>query len=223
MKKYFRRSYVLRYLVIVLVLCVTAMGMTIMRLSQMGTEPFSCLNYAISEHFHVPMGMTIIVINLVLLVFTYLNMKESLGFGTFANMFLIGNFADFWMKILKPILSPFATTMISRLFMLCIGMVIMVFACSFYLAGMLGMAPYDSFAYVLEKMTKGKFPFKWARVFTDSLCVFIAFLIARTNRTQWQIIGIGTIIMAFFIGPLPSFFRERIADPFMKMLKNLPS
>ena len=107
-----------------------------------------------------------------------------------------------------------------RMLLLCAGMVTMVFFCSFYMSSEMGMAPYDALGYIVEKMT-GRIPFKWARVAIDSFCVVIAYFIVRLEGTQWELIGIGTVIMALCIGPLLSFFRKAAAEPFIRKIKSL--
>lgn len=225
LKKYGTKSYVLRYLVILVSLFLVGLAMSIMRIASMGTEPFSCLNYSISEHFGIPMGISIAAINGVLLVFSFFVMRESIGFGTVANMFFLGTAADIWGSVIRTA----AGGQISfsgmehlgiRLVMLCVGMAGMVFFSSFYMSCGMGMAPYDALGYIVEKLT-GKIPFKWARVASDSICVAAAYFFARMNGTQWELIGVGTIIMAFCIGPLLTFFRKHAAEPFVEKIKTM--
>lgn len=45
------------------------------------------------------------------------------------------------------------------------------------------------------------------------ISVIIGYCIARPLGVQWELIGIGTIFMAFGTGPMIVWIRERIADP----------
>ena len=57
----------------------------------------------------------------------------------------------------------------------------------------------------------------------DIACVVTAYFMAGKDGNQWELIGIGTVIMAFGTGPLLAFFKERIAQPFVeKMCGELP-
>ena len=223
-RKYFTTSYVLRYLVIIFSLFMIGLGMSVMRISCLGTEPFSCLNFSISEHFAVPMGATMAAINAVLLILSFFTMRETLGFGTVANMLFLGTASDFWGNVIRNIVGEISFSGMDnialRMLLLCAGMVTMVISCSFYMSSEMGMAPYDALGYIVEKMT-GRIPFKWARVAIDSFCVVIAYFIAQLEGTQWELIGIGTVIMALCIGPLLSFFRKAAAEPFIKKIKSL--
>lgn len=54
--------------------------------------------------------------------------------------------------------------------------------------------------------------FKYIRIACDLVCVLIGWLLGAT-------VGIGTIITAFFMGPLISFFRRTVSEP-MRYGKN---
>ncbi|WP_235182847.1 hypothetical protein [Gracilibacillus boraciitolerans] len=71
------------------------------------------------------------------------------------------------------------------------------------------MAPYDSLAFVIERVSKQKIPFPIARITTDISCVVIGFSFGA-------IVGVATVIFAFFTGPLVQFFRTRVAEPLLK-------
>lgn len=221
MGKYFGKQYLIRYILIVVSLFFCGLGMTVMRFSCLGTEPFSCINYSISERFGFPMAVSMIAINGILLILSFLFLRNSLGFGTVANMLLLGTASDIWKNLLLHLIghevSFWGLEQIPlRLALLCAGMFIMVFFNSFYIAAGLGMAPYDALGYVLEKVTHKKIAFRWARVASDLICVIAAFLIAYGVGTQWELIGIGTIIMACGIGPLLSWIISHVAEPFYK-------
>lgn len=94
----------------------------------------------------------------------------------------------------------------------------MVFFNSFYISAGLGMAPYDAFGYIIEKITHKKIAFRWARVVSDTACVVFAFLISASRGTQWELIGVGTVVMACGIGSLLSWIITCIAEPFYQKI-----
>lgn len=223
MNKYLTKFYMIRYSIILISMLMVGLGMSIMRISCLGTEPFSCLGYSISEHFGVSLGIVMAAVNGGLLILSFVTMRETLGFGTVINLLLLGTAGDFWGMVIQTIIGheiifSGMSHFIFRMLLLCIGMLIMVFSCSFYIACQMGMGAYDSLGYIIEKRT-GKIPFKWARVGIDSICVIIAWSIARMDGTQWQLIGIGTVIMAFGIGPLLTFFINNSSKPFLDRFK----
>ncbi len=218
LKKYLGKNYVSRYIMIVISVIMNGLGLSILRISCMGTDPFSSMNYSISESTGVSLGMLIILVNAVLIVFCIKFLPSSIGFGTIANMVILGNSADMWRSLIESMFHgslEFSGTESFglRILLMIIGICIMVFFNSFYISGELGMAPYDALGYIINKITKGKLPFQWSRVMTDTICVIIGYCIARPLGVQWELIGIGTIFMAFGTGPMIAWIRERIADP----------
>ena len=226
MVKYLSRDYLIRCFLIVLSLFFCGLGMTVMRFSCLGTEPFSCINYSISERFGLPMATSMIAINGVLLILSFLFLRSSLGFGTVANMLLLGTASDIWKNLLLYLIGHDVSfsgleQLPLRLLLLCTGMFIMVFFNSFYISAGLGMAPYDAFGYVVETVTHKKIAFRWARVVSDLTCVILAFVIASTMGIQWELVGIGTVVMACGIGPLLSWIIANIAKPFYRKIGSI--
>lgn len=217
------KSFLYRCLVLLCAMFMNGLGMTIMRLSCLGTEPFSCLNYSISERFGISMGISVAIINGIFLVLDMVFMRKLLGIGTVITIFFMGSAADIWKIIILKMIGPVGVfqgteQILLRLFLLVIGMLIMILSCSFVMSCDLGMAPYDTLGYIVEKYSGAKILFKWARVFSDTICVLGAYLLLRSSGREWELIGIGTVIMAFCIGPIITFFRTHLTNPCIKRL-----
>ena len=101
--------------------------------------------------------------------------------------------------------------MVLRILALCLGTLFASLGVALYMIADMGLAPYDSVALIIEKLTKGKVPFQFARVASDITVIVIgvAFCLAADNNV-WLIVGIGTIANALLNGPLIQFFRKRI-------------
>ncbi len=86
----------------------------------------------------------------------------------------------------------------------------------------LGVSTYDAVAIVMANKWKlGKF--KYIRIITDIICVVIGcvLFVAAGNPLSRipTIAGIGTIVTAFFMGPLIDLFNEKIAKPMLAKKK----
>ena len=82
----------------------------------------------------------------------------------------------------------------------------------------LGVSTYDAIALIIvNTWKKGKF--QYVRIITDLVCVLIGcslFLLSGGKLSKIPTIaGIGTIITAFFMGPLIEVFNVHIARPFL--------
>ena len=83
----------------------------------------------------------------------------------------------------------------------------------------MGVSTYDAVAIVFAyKWKLGKF--KYIRICTDLVCVVLGTAIFLMGGGTWAevptVVGIGTIITAFFMGPLIEFFNEKFARPLLK-------
>lgn len=218
--RFLKKETMVRCAIVLVSLFMNGLGIGIMRLTCLGTDPFNSMNYGFSEYFQIPMSMVFLLISAILLIFIFLSEKNMVGFGTLASMTVLGTAADFWIWVIKEVFSfqiEFSGTeyLGLRIFSMIVGIIGMVFFTSFYISADLGMAPYDALGFVIEKKVQ-KISFLWIRILLDLCCVIIAYITAGKCGKQWELIGIGTIIMAFGTGPLLTFFKEKIAEPLLK-------
>ena len=102
----------------VVLLAVFGMGfaLSLLLLVDMGTDPCSMMNKAISAKTGMSFGNWQALMNTVLLVLVVIFGGRNLGFGTLANMFLIGYFVDFFTWIWNRVLpADFFTTLPVRI------------------------------------------------------------------------------------------------------------
>jgi uncharacterized membrane protein YczE len=69
----------------------------------------------------------------------------------------------------------------------------------------MGVSTYDAVALLLSEKKVAKF--KYCRIGTDLICTLVGFLLGA-------VVGIGTMVTAFFMGPLITFFKHHFAMPF---------
>lgn len=185
------------------------------RLSGFGVDAFTCMNLGISGFLNVGFGSWQLIVNAVILIAVFFLCRECIGAGTIVNMICVGYEADFLCWLAQDVVR------VDMILPMRIGA--LIFGCLFaglgvalYMAAGMGTAPYDSTAVVLEKITRGRLPFQYARVCTDAtaVAVGIIFCLAAEN-SLWQIVGIGTICNACLNGPLIQFFRSHICEPLL--------
>ncbi len=147
-------------------------------------------------------GIVYMVINMLLLIVDFFLDKKKIGIATFINLFLLGYVVDFsynlWIKLIP---SP---SFIVRIIFLLVAIVIICFASALYFTSDLGVSTYDTIALALSEQ-KG-WDFKIVRITTDLICTGLGFAMGVLP-------GIGTIITAFFMGPLIEFFNIHVARP----------
>ncbi len=182
------------------------------RISGFGVDAFSCMNLGISGFLKMSFGNWQLIMNAVLLIIVWFTVRNCIGPGTIVNMVLVGYTADFLCWLFLDQLH-FSVTMPLRILFLLVGTLLASLGCACYMIADMGIAPYDSVAFIITKYTKEKISFRLARVMSD-LTVILAGVIfcMMAGNSIWQIVGLGTIVNACFNGPLIQFFRERIED-----------
>lgn len=197
------------------IICAISVG--IFKIAALGVDPFQSLMSGLDQLIPIQFGTLYVIVNLVLLSFALITDRHYIGLATFINLFLLGYITQFTYDFLQiVIVNP---SMLIRLFCLVIGIVIICFGSAFYITADLGVSTYDAVALVITNTWKiGKF--QYIRVCTDLVCVVAGagiFLLGGGKVGEIPtIIGIGTIITAFFMGPLIEFFNEKVARPFLK-------
>lgn len=183
---------------------------TCYRLSEFGVDPFSGMNLGISGFIGWSFGNWQLVANILILVVVFFTVRHLIGPGTVINMVGVGYTADFLCWVVLDVLKV-EMTLPLRILALCLGTLFASLGVALYMIADMGLAPYDSVALIIEKLTKGKVPFQFARVASDITVIVIgvAFCLAAGNNV-WLIVGIGTIVNALLNGPLIQFFRKRI-------------
>jgi len=183
-------------------LCSFAVGF--FRLSNFGTDPYQCLAAGLSNVIPIGFGNTLTALNCVLLVEVFFLNKHYLGIATLFSVFLTGYVVEFSEWVLG--LTGIEMTLVVRIIYLAIGVVLMCIASSFYITSNLGVSSYDAQALMIGDT--GKLQFRFARIGTDLICVLVGFALDAT-------VGIGTLVTAFFMGPLIDLFNRKLARPFL--------
>ena len=190
-------------------LCAAAVGF--FKCSLFGVDPFQCFAQGVWGRFFdgtVSYGSYYVVLSILLLIVNLFLDRHYIGIATFFNLFLTGYIVDFSRATIEK-LCPSPSLGVRILFLL-IGVLVMCFASSLYMTSDLGVSVYDSIPIVFSNRTGWQFRF--VRIAADLVCVTIGFLAGLLP-------GIGTLITAFFMGPLIDFFNRKFSVPLLDKFK----
>ena len=180
------------------------------RMSGFGVDPFSCMNLGISGFLGMSFGSWQLLVNGFLLFVVWFTVRNCIGLGTVVNMIFVGYTADFlcWLFLDQIGL---VVTMPLRILFLLMGTLFASLGCAFYMIADMGIAPYDSVAFIITKYTDRKISFRLARVLSDLTVIRIGVTFCvMAHSSIWKIVGLGTIVNACCNGPLIQFFRNRL-------------
>lgn len=184
--------------------------------SAFGVDPYQTLMNGLNAVLPISFGTLYVIANLCLLLFSLVNDRHRIGIATLVNLFFLGYIADYSHKLLQYLFPD--ASLAGRIVFLFIGIVTMCLSSAFYFTADLGVSPYDAVSLIIADKWKPA-PFKYCRIASDMICVAlgtILFLAAGSSMAELlEIVGVGTIITAFFMGPLIEFFNVHIARPFL--------
>ena len=170
--------------------------------SAFGMDPFQVLAHGISMHMPLGYGTFYSILNLLMLIVIFFVDRRKIGLGTFINIFLLGYVVQFSSWLFDSWM-PNPSLGIKLLFLI-IAVVIMCFGSSLYFTGDLGVSTYDAVALILSEKKVARFQF--CRIGSDFICTVCGYLFGAT-------VGIGTLITAFFMGPVIAVFNRKVAIP----------
>ena len=200
--------------VIGVLICGISVGM--FKHAALGVDPFQSLMSGLNAVFPISFGVLYVIANILLLSFAFVFDRRKIGLATLINLFLLGFVAEFSQKLLQKILPEM--NLAGSLVLLLTAVVIMCLASAFYFTADLGVSTYDAVALIWSEKQK-RIAFPICRVITDLFCVLCGILLCMaagfTLRQITGEVGIGTIITAFFMGPLIQFFNRHAARPFL--------
>lgn len=191
---------------LILMLCATlGMGFFLSILIEVGwgTDPCSFLNLNVCRTIHWTLGTWQMTFNLVLFILVFFFAPQTIGFGTFANMFLIGYTTDFFSWIWK--ISKVHDFIQDGNFLIHLGffslaIIFFIISASIYMNSKLGLGSYDAVVIIISERLK-KVPFFVIRMCYDFSAVLIGFIASRFNPNGMQGSIIGSLIMSFLLGP----------------------
>ena len=175
------------YLIIGLVLF--ALGETLLITANQGVSPWTVLAQGISFQTNLSIGVTTFIVSIIVLLFWY-PLKQKPGLGTITNVILISIVIDFTTPLL-----PYPKIFLFQISQSIIAVFIVGLGSGFYLTANLGPGPRDGLMTGLQILTNK--PIALIRTFLEVLAVLIGFYLGG-------IVGIGTLLFAFGIGPTVS-------------------
>lgn len=197
------------------IICGISVGM--FKHAALGVDPFQSLMSGLDAMIPIRFGTLYVIVNLILLTFALIFDRRKIGLATLINLFLLGYIAEFSQRCMERLFT--ATTLPLRFALLAFAIVIMCLASAFYFTADLGVSTYDALALIWSQK-QNRIPFSLCRIISDLVCVLLGVALCKAaGYTLRQItgeVGIGTIITAFFMGPLIDFFNRKVARPFLE-------
>jgi len=178
-----------------------------MRYADFGIDPYMCfmngLYLAVFKKLELSFGATFAISSFLMILIVLIFDRSKIGLGTIAAIVLTGYVSDLGVFLCNFILIEGITLYVLRIGMMVFGILFVAIGSGMYFNTNVGVSPYDAIGLIITKKIGNQNMYRWVRIVTDLICVSIGFMLGN-------IPGVGTIIMAFFTGPLFAFFRNQI-------------
>jgi len=158
--------------------------------AMLGASPWTVFHEGAADQIGISFGQTVTVVGIVLLGALWI-LKEPLGFGTIANVLVIGPIADVTLAVV-PDLSNIAV----QIALLAGAPVLLGVGSGLYLGAGVGPGPRDGIMTALNR--RGIATWK-ARTAIELTALAVGIVLGGTA-------GIGTVWMAVAVGPCVQFF-----------------
>lgn len=186
------------------------------KLAAMGVDPFQSLMSGLDALIPIPFGTLYVLVNAVLLLFALCFDRHYIGLATFVNLFLLGYVVEFSYAALQALFP--APGMLVRTVSFIFGFVFLCLGSSLYMTADMGVSTYDAIALIVSGTWK-KGEFRYVRICTDLVCIACGVALYLLSGGEVSgiaaFVGAGTVLTAFFMGPLIDWFNRKIARPIL--------
>ena len=202
MKGWTRRELAVRVVLLLAGLCIAHLGVTLFLQSDLGSDPFNVFVQGLFRGIPWPAfaamthGRTHLLVSLVILLVLLAVDRSYVGIGTVLCMALGGPIIDVYTLWLSPVIHG-GLPLPLRLALLVAGCVILAFGMTIVIRSRAGTGPNDLVAVVLsDKLRK---PFGPVRIGVDLTFALVGLALGG-------VVGLGTVICAFLVGPAAQLF-----------------
>lgn len=195
------REWIVR-VVLLIGLCIAHLGVTLFLQTELGSDPFNVFVQGLFRALPWPAwaamthGRVHLLVSLLILLVLLMADRSYVGVGTVLCMALGGPIIDVYTLWLAPVIHG-GLPLLWRLGLLVAGCLILAFGMTIVIHSQAGTGPNDLVAVVLSD--KLKKPFGPVRVAVD--CAF-----AGIGLALGGVLGIGTVVCAFLVGPAAQLF-----------------
>lgn len=191
--------YVIGLIVLALGISMTIKGY------RLGVGPWDVFHIGLQQNLGLTIGSWSIISGLVIVVVTAYYLKKWPQLGTWLNMVLLGLFIDFFNWIIPDFESLSAQTIIFVL-----GVIVMSYGVGLYVSPNMGAGPRDSLMLIFVE--KFGISIKVVRTAIEVIVAILGWILGGP-------VGIGTVVIALFIGQFVHFTLPQSRKLLMKILK----
>lgn len=202
MKKDYKQKKILRIVVYVLGILLTALGANILLRSALGAGAWDTVTSNLSHLANITLGIASASINITLLILIIIYHKDLKYLFILVPIFGISLSLDFWDLIVLGEWMPL--TFLSQSLWFVVGTLVLTLGLSLIVASLFPAMIFDELTYMLMKVLHIK-SFFVMRIFIELFAVVLATIFGFLAGIQFGAVNFGTFLLAIIIGPLITF------------------
>lgn len=189
-----------RIVMLVIGVLLLVLGLTICNRTGFGIDPFTAFCISISRFFGFSPGQMIFAVNLIILTIIFFARRHLIGLASLVVALFFGFIFDFYARYIPA--GYFVSDQLGiQLLYFLLGILVATFGVALYIESNFGFAPYDGVPFIFAKSESS--PSAAYRMTLDGTIALLAFIFRGP-------IGIGTVVLALFVGPLIDFYRKNV-------------
>jgi uncharacterized membrane protein YczE len=194
------------FILLCLGLSLFGFGESLLIHSTIGVSPWTVLAEGLSLKLNWSVGFATFIVS-VLVLSTWIFLKQKPGLGTLLNIIIIAGMIDISLFLFDFSTNSYLLNILTGI----LGVLFVGLGSGIYLIANLGPGPRDGLMTGLQRITN--FPIAWVRASIEISVVILGWILGGT-------VGLGTLIFAFGIGPavaLGLYLTNKIS---LKLSKN---
>lgn len=189
------------------------MGIGMLKRASFGIDPFQIFMMGMDNLIPLSFGTVYLLVGLFLVIFSVIFDKNLIGIGTIYTFLCQGYIIDASAGLCTFIFPE--PSFFTRILLFIIGFTILSLATAIYFNANLGVSAYDAIAIIMTGRIGFK-KFRYNRILTDVTCLLSGCAIYLFSGGSFSdittFVGIGTILIAIFMGPVVDFFKNLLPD-----------
>jgi uncharacterized protein len=183
-------------------------GVSLLLYINLGADPMGVFHTGVSNALNVPFAIALFIENITVLVLVYFIDKSYIHIATLLTLFVVSMTTNFFTAIFMWLI-PIEASFIIRIILLLVACLLISMGLNFYVLPDLGVGPLDVMVEMI--VDKKGFAYQNVKVLADLLYLGVGFALGG-------VVGIGTVISAFVVGPMIQFTRKHMKDPIFKYI-----
>lgn len=180
---------------------ILTLGVALIIKADLGVGPWDSVNVGLSKILGLSVGGAGFIIAIIMTILAGIFRNGSYNVKTLMTAFVLSGCTNFWLLVVNYI--SFKENLAERIICFIIGIILLSLGLTLYLISKLSPNSLDDCMVAFKE--KFNLSIVKAKVIMDAIGIAIAFFVSGP-------IGIGTIIITVFVGPLVGLFNGRLSN-----------